>query len=132
MSGLRQIALSLAGSVALFAGVQGCASNHPDEVGANAVMETSGDKVVTWSASANGKVTVFDENSDKIVYGGQIMTGQGIRVDVDNNRVLLDSQTVSENSLHRGDQYRIYFEPIGVVTRSQTIESNTVQTSHTP
>jgi hypothetical protein len=133
MTRLRQIAIASLGSLALSITMVGCMGSHPDAISANAVMETSGDKTLTWTASSPGRLTVYDKSSDKIVYGATVAAGQAVKVDVDNNRVMLDSQVVSENSLHGGDEYKIYFEPTATVQSSeQTIESRSVQTVHTP
>jgi hypothetical protein len=87
---------------------------------------------VSWTASSDGRVSVYDQNTDKIVYGTSVRVGQSVNVDVDNNRIMLDGQLVNENSLHRGDQYRIYFEPTSIVHSESTVETHTesVQTTH--
>ena len=132
MTRVRQIAVASFGSIALAIGLAGCAGNRPETIGANAVMETSGDKTLTWTASSSGNLTVYDQSSDKIAYGATVAAGQSVKVDVDSNRIMLDSQIVSENSLHGGDQYKIYFEPTGTVQSESTVESHSVQTVHTP
>ena len=103
MTRVRQIAVASFGSIALAIGLAGCAGNRPETIGANAVMETSGDKTLTWTASSSGNLTVYDQSSDKIAYGATVAAGQSVKVDVDSNRIMLDSQIVSENSLHGGD-----------------------------
>jgi hypothetical protein len=133
MTRLRQFAITSLGTIALSVGLVGCAETRPEAVSANAVMETSGDKTLTWTAASPGRVTVFNQSTDKIVYGATVASGQSVKVDVDGNRIMLDSQVVSENSLHGGDEYKIYFEPTATVQSSEsTIESHSVQTVHTP
>jgi hypothetical protein len=110
MTRLRQIAVASLGCFGLVAGLAGCMENRPDSISPNAMMETSGDKSLTWTASGYGRITVWDQNTDKIVYGTTIKSGQSVNVDVDRNRIMLDNQIVNENSLHGGDQYKIYFE----------------------
>jgi hypothetical protein len=53
-------------------------------------------------------------------------------VDVDRNRIMLDNQIVNENSLHAGDQYKIYFEPTDTIEKTSSIETNSVETVHQP
>jgi hypothetical protein len=132
MTRVRQIFIASLGSLALSVGLVGCMGGRPESISANAVMETSGDKTITWTASSPGRLTVYDQSSDKIIYGASVAGGQSVKVDVDNNRVMLDSQVVSENSLHGGDQYKIYFEPTATVQTDSTFESHSVQTTHTP
>jgi hypothetical protein len=132
MTRLRQIAVAAVGSFSLVLGLAGCMPERPDSISPNAVMETSGNSSLTWTASSSGNVTVFDQSTDKIVYGAKVNHGQALDVDVDKNKILLDGELVSENSLHRGDQYRIFFEPTSTtrVETNSTVETNTVETSH--
>jgi hypothetical protein len=110
----------------------GCMGERPDPVSPAATLETSGDKNLTWTATSAGKLTVYDDNTQKIVYGATLNQGQTVKVDVDNNRITLDSTTVGENSLHGGDQYKIYFEPTSTVSKTSTVETNSVETVHQP
>ena len=132
MTRLSQIAVAAVGCLSLVTGLTGCMANRPDEISPNAVMETSGDKSLTWTASSAGKMTVWDQSTDKIVYGSTVNQGQSVGVDVDRNRIMLDSQIVNENSLHAGDQYKIYFEPTSTVEKTSSVETNTVETVHQP
>src|SRR5258708_33679833 len=106
MARLRQIAVAV-GSLSLFFGLAGCMPDRPDSISSNAVLETSGNQTLTWSASSAGNVTVFDRSTDKVVYGAKVNRGQSVNVDVDKNKILLDNEVVSENSLHLSDNYRI-------------------------
>ena len=132
MTRMHRIVLATGGCLSLVLGMIGCAVEQPQAMSPNAVMETSGDKNLTWSAESAGNLTVYDQNTEKIVYGTTIRTGQNVAVDVDLNRVTLDSKVVSENTLHRGDQYRIFFEPTGTVEKTSTIEThvNSVETTN--
>ena len=130
MSRLRQIAMAATGCVSLVFGLAGCMANRPESISPNAVMETSGDKTLTWTASSAGNMTVWDQNADKIVYGAAVRSGQSVNVDVDRNRIMLDNQIVNQNSLHGGDQYRIFFEPTSTVEKTSTIRTDTVETVH--
>ena len=102
---IRQIAVASVGSAILAIGAVGCMQEQPEPVSPKAMMETSGDKVITWSAPSAGRLTIIDKNTNKIVYGSTVAGGQAVKVDVDVNHIMLDSQVVSENSLHGGDQY---------------------------
>jgi hypothetical protein len=64
------------------------------------------------------------------VYGTKIHRGQSVDVDTQKNMVMLDNQVVSQNSLHPGDEYRIYFDPTTTVETNSTVETDTVETSH--
>ena len=122
MNRLHQIVVATGGCLSLVLGIAGCATERPEAMSPNAVLETSGDKNLTWTAQGAGNLTVYDQNTEKIVYGTTITPAQNVAVDVDMNRVTLDSKVVSENTLHRGDQYRIFFEPTGVIAKTSTIE----------
>ena len=127
----RRTSVVLAGSAFLALGIAGCAEQPKSAaISPNAVMETSGDQTLTWNAPSAGKLTVYDNSSGKIVYGATVTRDQAVKVDVENNRITLDTQIVDESSLHPGDQYRIYFEPTQTVERTATIETNSVETMH--
>jgi hypothetical protein len=130
MTRLRQIAVATAGCVTLVFGLAGCMPERPESISPNAVMETSGDKTLTWTASSSGRLTVWDKNTDKIVYGTRVKSGQSVNVDVDRNKIMLDDQLVDQGSLHAGDQYRLFFEPTSTVESNSRIETNTVETVH--
>jgi hypothetical protein len=131
MTRLRQTVVALSASGIMGMGIMGCAGDpKAAPISPNAEMETQGDQTLTWNAPSAGKLTVYDNTSGKIVYGSPVKKDEAVKVDVDNNRVTLDTQTVEESTLHRGDQYRIYFEPTTVVERTATVETNSVETVH--
>jgi hypothetical protein len=131
MTRVRQIAVVGFGSLGLFLGLAGCAGGpRPDPISPGSVMETAGDKTLSWTSSGSGRVTVYDQSAARIVYGADVRNGQTVSVDQDHNRILFDSQLVSENSLHLGDEYRIYFQPTSTVHTESTVDSHTVETTH--
>jgi hypothetical protein len=130
MTRVRQFAVTGIGCVGLFLGLAGCADTRPDPISPGSVMESAGDKTLSWSASGTGRVTVYDQSAARIIYGADVHTGQTVTVDQEHNRIMLDSQLVNENGLHGGDEYRIYFQPTTTVNTESTVESHTVETTH--
>jgi hypothetical protein len=49
---------------------------------------------------------------------------------VDNNRIMLNGQIAVQNNLHKGDEYRVFFEPSTVTDKTSHIQTDTVETTH--
>jgi hypothetical protein len=128
MTGFRHFAAVTASGILLAVGA-GCAS-QPDSVSPTAVKEVEGNRNLSFEAPSNGRVTVFDSDSQHIAYSADIMKGNAVMVDNDNNRITLNGQTAVENSLHKGDNYRIFFDPSSVTDRTSRVQTDTVETSH--
>jgi hypothetical protein len=129
MTGIRHFAVAAASGLLLL-GVVGCQHDRPETLSPNAMMQVEGNKSLNFDAPSDGKVTVYNSDTDHIVYASEIKKSQNINVDVENNRISLNGQTAVENNLHKGDQYRIFFEPTSVTERTSRVQTDTVESSH--
>ncbi len=122
MFSLRHTLLSLVAAGALSVGVVGCANQHNAAIPPTATSVASGTDRVTYAAPSNGKFYVLDARDNKLVWSGDARKGEVLAVDGSMDKVLLDSRIVREEGLHRGNLYRIYFEPRETVTDKVTVE----------
>ncbi|HEV7299171.1 MAG TPA: hypothetical protein VGN72_07380 [Tepidisphaeraceae bacterium] len=91
--------------------VGGCQYERSTAIPQTAILAVEGDGLLTYRASEDGTVYLFNRNSNQVVFSGQISRGQAIVVDPDKNHVMLDDRIVTERTLRRGDQYRVFFSP---------------------
>jgi hypothetical protein len=93
-------------------------------------MEVEGNRDLSFEAPADGRITVFDGDTQQVSYASEIKKGQAVAVDMPNNRITLNGQIAAENNLHKGDNYRIFFEPTMVTDSTTHIQTDTVQSTH--
>ena len=110
MRKLRQFAvMGLLGVVAV---VSGCAE-RPASVPSNAALMTEGNgNQLTFRPTEYGRVYVADQNSNLLLYQGEIDRDQTVQVIPREDRILVAGRPVSERMLDDGHQYRIFFEPV--------------------
>ncbi len=89
----------------------GCQYERSTAIPPSASIAAEGNGLLTYRAGSNGTVYLFNRNANKVEFTGQIQKGQAIVVDSTKNQVLLDDKIVTENTLRRGDTYRIFFAP---------------------
>jgi len=130
MSALRHFVTPVAG-FALAVGLAGCASNNPN-VPPNAQMVSSGDEQVAFTAPHHGMVYVVDKNTNKLLYSGNIDKGQSLTVDPSrhDHNIVLDNNTVTQESLNVGHTYQIYFHPDDKGDRHVTVEEHVDHHDH--
>jgi hypothetical protein len=111
MFALRHFVTPMAG-LALAIGVAGCAATN-ENVPASAQMVSSGNETVAFTAPRHGMVYVVDKNTNKLLYSGNIDKGQSVTVDPTkhDHNIMLDNNTVTQESLNVGHTYQIYFHP---------------------
>ncbi len=119
-------AVCLVVATALGLVVVGCTVDRPDEVPADALMVTEGEKTLAYRAPENGRVYVYDVDGQRIIYSGDIARGDTIRLDSDKDRISIDDRTVFEKGLKWNHRHRIFFDPHGDVQRRVTVEERTV------
>jgi hypothetical protein len=108
MIGIRRLALPAWYALALL--LAGCMADRSSQIPANARLASEGTGQVTYRAADDGKVYVFDQNDNKIIYSGDIQKGQIVTVDPQANRVMIGDNVVSERSLHAGNSHRIFVD----------------------
>jgi hypothetical protein len=93
-------------SIALVACEQDRVSNIPTA----ARVAASGNSSLTYTAPTDGTVWVYDVSDDRIDYSGQLMSGQSIVVNPQNNQIVIDGRVVSDKNLNQIAEHRVYFE----------------------
>ena len=88
----------------------GCQQTGKLAIPAGADEVEAGRGELDYEAQRDGKVWVYDAETDKMVYTGPIRDGDRVVVDPDSNRITVGGQTVSEQPLIQDHKYRIYFK----------------------
>jgi hypothetical protein len=110
MTKARQIAMPM-WLYALILVLGGCANDRPKDLPGNAVQEAEGNGVVTWTAPSRGTAYVYDNNNDHLLWSGEVHRGDAINIDPNQDRIMVADHKVSERSLARGREHRIFFVP---------------------
>jgi len=108
---LARMTLTAALSLATAGLTAGCLSDRSNVIPPQARLAAEGTQQLSYLAPRDGMAYVFNRNTNEVVYSGQLNKGQNIVVDSQQNRILADGRLVSENTLHNGDRYRIFFAP---------------------
>ena len=106
-------ALSVCGAAALamlILASTGCQQTGKMAIPAGADEVEAGRGELRYEAQRDGKVWVYDAETDKMVYTGPIRDGDRVVVNPETNRISVGGQTVSEQPLIRDHKYRIYFK----------------------
>jgi hypothetical protein len=107
---VRTIALPLV-FAALAAGfLAGCEGTGKAAIAPGADEVESGRGLLDYEAQRDGEVFVYDAETDKMVFRGDIEDGQEVQVDPERNKITVGGKTVSEQPLIRDHKYRIYFK----------------------
>ena len=126
----RQIALPKWMFVLLAVTTAGCMHDRSPAIPADAMLQTEGQKQLTFRATEPGTVYVYNRNDDKIVYSGDIQRGETIAIEPDRNRITMDGRTVLEKGLDQNETLRVFFKP-SVVRRERVIEEREIRTRET-
>jgi len=102
---------SIAGLV-LALGAVGCEPQHPEEIPASANMVAEGNQDVAWTAPSRGMVYVYDTNTRRLVWAGEVDQGRRIEINRRTQKISVDGNLVV-NKLSPFDQQQIYFQPAG-------------------
>ena len=108
MTKSRSIAVSMVWflAMAIFAG---CEQDRMNNVPAGATLSTSGNSQLTFTATTDGTIWVYDVNSDRIDYSGPIAANQSVTLDPNTRQITMDGRIVSDKAMNSGAQHRIYF-----------------------
>jgi hypothetical protein len=90
--------------------LSGCESDRMSNIPANATIASSGDDRLSYTASTDGTIWVYDVSNDRIDYSGPIAMNESVSVDPHNNTVMVNSRVVTDK-LKDGAKHRIYFVP---------------------
>jgi hypothetical protein len=90
----------------------GCQTDRVNNIPPSAMLASSGNAQLTYTAQSDGTVWVYDVNNDRIDYSGPLMANQSIVVDSTTRQITVDGRIVSDKTLNSGAQHRIYFQPI--------------------
>ena len=91
----------------------GCTGTGKSAIPQGADEVTSGRGVLRHTVQRDGRVWVYDAETDKMVYTGTVRDGDRIAVDPDRNQITVGGTTVSEQPLVRDHKYRLYFKRHG-------------------
>lgn len=108
MTNIRAIALPAIWILAL-AIISGCESDRMNNIPPGAGVMSSGTAMVTYTATADGTIWVYDASNDRIDYSGPIQANQSLVINPDTKQITIDSRVVSDKALNSGAQHRIYF-----------------------
>jgi len=114
MSLKRTIAGPLAlSTLLLLALAAGCTNTGKNAIPAGADEVAADRGVLRHTVQRDGKIWVYDAETDKMVYTGQVHDGDKVIVDPGTNQITVGGTTVSEQPLIRDHKYRIYFKRRG-------------------
>ncbi len=109
MNFIRTTAASMIVGASLLAA--GCQHERSTAIPPAAARVAEGNGLLTYSAGSEGTVYLFNRNANEVVISTPLKKGESIVVDSDKNQVLINDRIISENTLRRGDTYRIFFAP---------------------
>ena len=114
MSVRRTIAVPIAVSILFMLTLAaGCTKTGKMAIPQGAAEVAAGRGVLNHTVQRDGRVWVYDAETDKMVYTGTVRDGDKIVVDPDRNQILVGGTTVSEQPLVHDHKYRIYFKRHG-------------------
>jgi hypothetical protein len=90
--------------------LSGCESDRMSDIPANATIASSGDDRLSYTASTDGTIWVYDVTNDRIDYSGPIAMNESVSVDPHNNTAMVNGRVVTDK-LKDGAKHRIYFVP---------------------
>jgi hypothetical protein len=88
--------------------LSGCESDRMNNIPANATLASSGDDRLTYTASADGTIWVYDVDNDRIDYSGPIALNESVTVDPHTKQVMINGRVVSDK-LDGSAKHRVYF-----------------------
>jgi hypothetical protein len=105
----RFFALPIMGALALTT-LNGCATDPLNNIPANATVASSGNDHLSYTASSDGRIWVYDVTNDRIDYSGPLSMNEAVTVDPNLRSITINGRVVSD-TLKPGAQHRIYFVP---------------------
>jgi hypothetical protein len=105
----RSFALPIIGALALVM-FRGCATDQLSNIPSNAIVASSGNDHLSYTAPSYGRIWVYDATNDRIDYSGPIAMNEEVKVEPSNFSVKINDRVVADK-LAQGAQHRIYFVP---------------------
>ncbi len=106
---VSHIAAPLVLGLGLSLGLAGCA-DHDRAIPNDAVILREGRNALSATANQPGTVYVYDNSTNKLLYSGPVAKNDVVRVDPSADRITVNGNTVSQQSLDDAHHYRIYEE----------------------
>lgn len=89
----------------------GCAHERHEVVPPSATIGAEGEKMLNYTTAGPGTVYVTDTVADKLLYSGEVDGRRQITVDPEKNHILVDGSVVTDKTLVRGHNHKIFFQP---------------------
>ena len=109
MTSIRTLGLSLLSSVGLCVLVTGCAPEKHEAIPPDAQLTAKGEKELTYRATNDGRVFVYDRSNGEMLYTGDIRQGELISVDAMKDKIFVNNVPV-DKKIHDHDDIKIYFQ----------------------
>ena len=109
MTSIRTLGISLLGSVGLCVLVTGCAPEKHEAIPADAQLTAKGEKDLTYRATTDGRVFVYDRSAGDLLYSGNLRRGEVIAVDAMKDKIFVNNTPI-DKKIRDQDEIKIYFE----------------------
>jgi hypothetical protein len=109
MPNVRPFAAVLATSLLVI--LSGCA-DRPLSVPSSATLMSEGSNKTSFRTQQYGRVYVTDETAKRILYQGDVDSGQMVDVNAVDDRIQIGGRTVTDQVMDDNHQYKIFFEPL--------------------
>ena len=95
--------------VACAAAVAGCASRGRQSIPSGASVVRSGTGTIDYEAKRDGDVWVYDAETAKLIYMGELRRDEVVRVNARSDQITIGGKTVSERPISDEHKYQIFF-----------------------
>jgi hypothetical protein len=93
--------------------INGCGEHERNSaIPTTAVVRAEGNgPTVSAAVDVPGTAYVFDATDRKLIWSGQVRTGQAVAVNTKDKDVTVDGRVVLQKGVPSGHTYRIFFDP---------------------
>jgi hypothetical protein len=91
------------------AALTGCASGGRQAIPSGAGVVKSGTGTIDYGAKYDGDVWVYDADTGKLIYMGEVRKDQAVRVNAKSDQITIGGKTVSERPISDEHKYQIFF-----------------------
>lgn len=110
MTRIRKILATSATATILAMGVVACEEQHPQVVPGDAQLVESGNQKGVYTASHEGMVYVYDQQSNRLIWSGNVHRDDKISVDPSKNEITRNGQVVGKGTLTPYHTEQFWFE----------------------
>lgn len=83
-----------------------------DEIPRDAVrVDTGTGTKLSYDPKRDGRVFLYDEDDDRVVYSGRVYRDEDFSADPDDDELLVNGKKIDEVNLRAKHRYRLYFLP---------------------